>query len=103
MSRWTGPAVVGVGWGAMRWDGRPRGLVGFGGEVCLASPGVGLGSLCCRRGSSGLIHLLGWPSMCSEDLKTGLSGRPFPQYLNAQWGPAVGSSGDQAWVSLGRS
>ena len=41
--------------------------------------------------------------MCSEDFKTGLSGRPFPQYLNAQWGPAVGSSGDHAWVSLGRS
>ena len=79
------------------------GLVGLGGEVSLASPWVGLGSLCCRRGSSGLFHLLGWPPMCSEDFKTGLSGRPFPQYLNAQWGLAVGSSGDHAWVSLGRS
>ena len=82
-----------------------RGLGGHAGPVRkgLASPGVGLGSLCCRRGSSGLFDLLGWPPMCSEDLKTGLSGRPFPQYLNAQWGPAVGSSGDHAWVSLGRS
>ena len=69
----------------MGWDRMGRGLVGLGGEVCLAPPGVGLGSLCCRRGSSGLFHLLGWPPMCSEDLKMGLSGRLFPQYLNAQW------------------
>ena len=40
----------------MRWDGRPRGLVGFGREVCFASPGVGLGFLFCQRGSSGLFH-----------------------------------------------
>ena len=45
----------------MRWDRRPRRLVGFGREVCLASPGVGLGSICCWRGSSGLFHVLGWP------------------------------------------
>ena len=57
-----------------------RGLRGHAGPVGkgLASPGVGLGSLCCRRGSSGLFHLLGWLPMCSEDLKTGpVAGRSY--------------------------
>ena len=48
-----------------------------------------------------LFLLLGWLPMYSEDLKTGLSGRPFPQYLNAQWGPAVESSGDMRGCALG--
>ena len=70
--------------------------MGFGGEVCLASPAVELGSLCCRRGSFGHFHLLSWLSICLDDLKTGLSGQPFQQYLNAHWSLAVGSSGDHA-------
>ena len=76
--RWGG----GNGGNEMRWIGwdrmRPRGACGACGDVCLASSGVGLGSLCCRRGSSGLFHLLGWLPMCSEGLKTGpVAGRSY--------------------------
>ena len=44
----------------------------------LASTGVGLGSLYCWRGSSGLFDLLGWLHMCLRGLKTGpVAGRPY--------------------------
>ena len=74
MSRWTGPAIVGGGGGnRMGWigeDERLRGLLALWESVFIIS-GVGLGSLCCRRCSSGLFHLLGWLPIWSEDLTAG--------------------------------